>query len=131
MTRKRFELGIFAFLDLAGEPAGVTERTELQTRPGVNDFAVWLQGSSGEPFTLESVVDVSTHAAALELMALYRAAVGSMLRLTWASVDFGTVAVLAVEQVSARAIVSGVGGLTVNPGAVLRARWTLAVKVGG
>lgn len=131
MSRKTFSIGAFEFLNLAGYPVGIQQVTEYTARPGVNDFALWLQGTRGEPFELESVVDVTTHAAGQVLAQLYRDSVGSMAALVFASVSFGTVAILGVPSVECQAIASGVGGLVVNPGAVVRARWRLAVKIGG
>lgn len=124
-----YSIGQYRFINLSGNPEGAKEATQLQTRPGVDDVAVWLTGRRGEPFTMQSVVDTDTFAQTTTLMQAYRDLVGTAQRMLYASQDMGIVMVLDVKRVEAIRMASKSGGLSALGGGLLTAEWTLVVKI--
>lgn len=121
-------LGAFSFLTMNPRPQGAQEGIVLESRAGAAGHAAWKTGSRGESITVETVVDVSTYAAAVTLCGQYEAAAGSLLACTMGGNAVGTYLVTRVNA-TPEAIVLGVGGIAGQSYAMVRATWHLVAWV--
>lgn len=131
-------IGVFSFISLGkpGEPGSVpdllqTEKKIIQ-RPGVNGTGIKHLGVKGQPFQLESLVDMPTRADAENLRFLYYALQSDQTKadLVLNGIDYGSFhnvrfVVLAVENTSIRRMTAAVGGLSNPSNFVVQAFWTL------
>lgn len=131
-------IGVFSFISLGkpGEPGSVpdllqTEKKLIQ-RPGVNGTGIKHVGVKGQPFQLESVVDMPTRADAENLRFLYHALQSSKTKadLVLNDIDYGSFhnvrfVVLSVDNCSIRRMSAAVGGLSAVSNFVVRTIWTL------
>ena len=123
-------IGDFQFLALHGDPEPLKEQTTLLSRPGVDGVAVWKTGVRGVRFTLRSVVDAESFAAARQLFADYRDSIGQdPVDLVWSDLSLAgegfQVIVLDVRPAGIRAILGGVGGLNPPSTGWVEADWDL------
>ncbi|MBL9125832.1 MAG: hypothetical protein JNG90_19480 [Planctomycetaceae bacterium] len=123
-------IGNFEFISLREVPFGLSRQLELIERAGVNGTGIRRTGIRGRPIQLRSHVDTPDTASAIEQLELYRALIGAdAVNLIWNDVpsyDAGyAVVVLDVVPVTARGVVSAVGGLLGGGLGRLEADWTL------
>jgi hypothetical protein len=126
-------IGNFAFLDLIGPPAAVSNHGVPVHRPG-RDTAVWFPGTFARDFPLVSHVDAFTLQYASELFQLYRNAVGSAVDLAyhgivWTNPDLRCIIrdVDLVKPNGLQRLAFGVGGLCPPSLAFLRCKWELSL----
>jgi len=126
-------IGPYQFVTLTRPPTGITPGTQLMTRPGVDDVAVWLTGSRGRPFVLRSGCDTVTYALATEAYSLYRTLVGvNPMHLIQGDVTWtnGNIRIVVLDVMPAgedgiRALMGGVGGLNPPSYGWIECDWTL------
>lgn len=128
----------FYFLSLQ-QPGGngtvpelLRQDLKIIQRPGTSGTGIKRQGVKGEPFQLESVVDVSTLVDAENLRFLYIALQNGdqKIDLVLNDIDYGSFhgvrfVVLQVGNISIRRMAAAVGGLSTPSNYVVRASWTL------
>lgn len=121
-----FRLGAFSFIDMGPIPIGIQQKVEIETRPGVDGHALFLTGARGEPFQVQTVVDVANVAAGALLFGQYENAVGDSASIIWAGVAHAkTFDILQVRPIQVNQIILGVGGLGGTSAGLVRAAWTL------
>lgn len=102
------------------------QREVTYGRDGVRFYDVGLHGAPGEVITMVDLDVASTYADTIGvLMNLYKAAQGSIVRVTDdAGIAYDAV-LISVEEVRNQRLLGGVGGLSSDKDALLVARWTL------
>lgn len=129
----QYQLAQFPFIALTGVPEYPRAHLALEVRAGQDGQAVWHLGHFGQPFQLESLVDVASAAHGAALLREYRALIhGVPVPLLWAGFPVVGVEfiVLDVEPVP-RGITSilfgkgSIDGPTVVARGVCRCVWTL------
>lgn len=131
MAKPKYSIGEHEFCTLDGPVSRRQERVRTVSRPGVPDHALWLENLAAEPFDLVSQVDCTSRADAETKFRQYVLLTGAdPVKLVKGDVDFEATegvqhAVLRVEQIEARQILTCVGGLNPPSEAWLVARWTL------
>ena len=124
-------IGAFQFVNLRGQPGSYAPEIERIVRPGTENAAFRQLGKRGQPFTLQSVVDVLDIASGRTLFSQYTNAISQdPATLIWNDYNFSSesllvqpmqVAILLLER-----RVKFVGNtITPNPGAWLEVRWDL------
>lgn len=128
-----YKIGIFEFMSLRGQIEGPRGQLEIDQRPGVDGTEILHLRNRGTPFTLTSIVDCESYAAAQGIYRGYQAAelhsaVGSS---PVVQNDYDTIThgykckVLGVRLLSIRKAAVIVGGLQYTSGAILECEWTL------
>ena len=118
----------FGFLRAMGPIDGAQQRIEMEERPGVDGFLVYLTGVKPDPFSLQTESDVETRADALTAYAAACSAVGTKKVLYKYGQSLGEVVVLKVTLLSITPANSAVNGMLIANGAngfVLTLQWTL------
>lgn len=122
-------IGAFEFITLNGAIQPPGQQLEEITRPRVDNTAYRRSGIRGEVFTLKSMVDVLNAFGGGVLLQDYKDIQGTIVTViddtgeVWVDV-----AVLRVDPDPNKKIVSGVGGLVVDPELIVRALWTLRMN---
>ena len=120
-------IGTFDFISLKGGVIpGSGEQVEEITRPNVDGVAYRKIGKRGEPFEMESLVDVLDAAAAKTLLTNYKALQGTLqnLELEDGSI-YSNVIVLNIRETGRQVVTNSIGGLVANSTILVRASWTL------
>ncbi len=128
MTAEGSGTVVFAFLTLQGSLAPVQQEFEREQRAGVNGIGLWLTGSRGKPFQIQTTLDCVDAATAAGVFANYVGTVGTKKDLYYAGLLFGTIVVQEVTLQSIRKLQSAVGGVqgfSGGSGALLSASWTI------
>jgi len=118
----------FGFIRAAGQIEGAQQQIEMQDRPGVNGYMVWLKGLRGDPFSMQTETDYSNKADALTGYATACAMVGAKYILRRYAGSLGQVVVLKCSMVSLLPARSAVNGTTITAGGngyVLTLNWQL------
>lgn len=125
-------IGDFAFINLLGSPASVSDHGVSVHRPG-RDTAVWFPGTFAKDFSLESHVDTFTPLHASQLFVLYRAAVGTAVGLSYRGIEWTDAThvciirdVALLEPNGIQELIYGIGGLCPPSRGFLRCRWDLS-----
>jgi hypothetical protein len=121
-------LGTATFLTMVPRPQGPAQKIALESKAGVAGNAAWQTGVRSEPQQIETLRDVTDWAAAVALCATYESAIGSVLTVTYAGVLQGFTALILDVKCSPEKILKGMGGLTPNGTAQVRATWTIETR---
>lgn len=127
MTAEGSATVVFPFLTIQGNLVPKHDRFEREVRAGVAGIGIWNVGSRGEPFTIQTMLDCTSEAAAYTAFAAYVAAVLTKKDLYYAGALWGTVLVQNVQLIEVRKLGRMVGGIQGggSSGAALRVQWTL------
>lgn len=132
----RDAIGEHEFTVLHGEPEGPQERVFVLARPGVEGVGFLRAGLAGQPFTLESGVDLADWTDVETTYRQYVATVGGdPVGLVRGGIDYAAfgwqVEVLRVEKIAGqtRALLGSVGGQNPPARAWLACRWTLIAVI--
>ena len=118
-------IGNLSFLSMSGQPQPAGQQLQPETKAGVAFVGWWKLGSKGTEYSVETMVDVNTFAAAVSLATTYKAAQDAgALAIVYGGVSLGNVLVLSVDA-KAEAIAHGQGGLAGTSKAIVRASWRL------
>jgi hypothetical protein len=118
----------FGFLRAQGPVEGAQQQIEMEDRPGVDGFLIWLRGIKGEPFQLQTETDFQTRADALTAYTSACGAVGSKRVLYRYGASLGQVAVLHCSMISILPSNGTVNGISIPAGGsgfILTLNWTL------
>ena len=124
-------IGSHTFVNMVGSPAVYGQVSETFGFPGVDSVDIRLLGKHSDQFTMLTVRDFLTIAAARTALQAYKDLVESGAQVViWSDHNFSTAEnidaqVLEVRQVSLRSASAIVGGLTANSKFILRAAWRL------
>lgn len=131
-------IGAFNFISLqqpdgnGAVPELLRQDLKVIQRPGVDGTGIKRQGVKGEPFQLQSVVDMPTRAEAEDLRFLYIALQQGEQKadLVLNDIDYASFhgvrfVVQRVEKVFIQRMSAAVGGLSSPSNYVVRATWTL------
>jgi hypothetical protein len=124
---KQYRIGDHEFISLSRAFSRPQEQTERELRPGANGVSFWGTGKRGEPFVLESCVDVADQDAAQGKLAEYEdLAGGEPVTAVWADREFPGLLfihkVLPAER-GVREMLLGVGGTLGTSHGLLKAIW--------
>lgn len=133
--RFQHSLGPFKFLTMTPCPPTRRRRLVIETRSGANGFATWLDGTRGEIWRPETIVDAPSHWAAQILKEQYEAACGgNPVELhyvtdmenpfdgqTWPNVIIKDVQCEIVDQLI------GIGGFNHDVRALVRSQWEILI----
>lgn len=124
-----YMIGQYPFISMSHFPVGQKSATAIEVRPGVDGVYVWNLGQRGQPFTVQTVVDVNDIFSAGVLMSLYEKEIGKVVSVMFAgSAMPKRYAVLDVvpEAGGIQTVLLGVGGVSqgISNGLVV-ANWTL------
>ncbi|TXH41654.1 MAG: hypothetical protein E6Q97_37090 [Desulfurellales bacterium] len=130
------QLGPFQFLSMRPCPPTRRRRLVVETRPGSNGFAVWIDGTRGELWRPETVVDVPSQWEGQILKAQYEAACGSDPVVLQYAVDFENPfetqtwpdVIIKDVEVEIRDQLIGIGGFNHEVGALVYARWEILIR---
>lgn len=128
MPTLQHSIGSFAFLTMTPVPPTRRKRLTVETRPGADGYSIWLDGTRGELWRPETVIDIFSHALAQQLKANYEAACGSNpVPVVYAGVLYNN-AVIRDVQVQIQDQLMGVGGFA-SPlsRALVRATWDILI----
>ena len=118
-------IGGYNVIRLTGAPHEPAERVEVITRPGIDHPDYRTLGKVGQPFGVESVVDVDSNSDAQTRSENFAALVGTLVTV---NLEHGTshnnVMVLDVREVERRRVVGAVGGQTAGEFLLVH-RWRL------
>ena len=120
----------FGFIRAAGAFEGSQQQIDMQERPGVDGFTVWLKGLRGDPFGIKTETDFASRADALTGYAAGCAMVGSKYVLRRYSGSLGQVVILKCSMESILPARSAVNGTTISAGGngfILTLNWQLRV----
>lgn len=120
----------FGFIRAAGSIEGSQQQIEMQDRPGVDGFTVWLKGLRGDPFGMKTETDFASRSDALTGYASARAMVGSKYVLRRYAGSIGQVVILKCSLESILPARSAINGTTISNGGngfVLTLNWQLRV----
>lgn len=120
-------IGFFSFLNMTPVPPRRRKRLMVETRAGADGYAIWLDGTRGEVYRPETVVDVGSHAFAQIVKRNYEDMVGSNpVTLVHAGVVYPN---CVIKDVQAQIFdqFMGVGGFSLVPRALVRANWELLI----
>ena len=118
----------FAFLRAEGVIEGAQQQLQMEDRPGVDGFLVWLMGKKGAPFQMQTQADFASRENALAAYAAACNAVGQKRVLFRFGNNLGQVVVLGVSQLAIQPARTAIGGLNLSQGGngfVLTLGWTL------
>ena len=124
-------IGAFNFVNLRGQPGSYAPEIERIVRPGTENVAFRQLGKRGQPFTLQSVVDVLDIPTGRNLFAQYTNAISQdPVTLIWNDYNFSAESLLVqpmqVAIVLLERRVKFVGNMiNVDSGAWLEVRWDL------
>lgn len=128
----QYFIGDFEFISLSMVPLPPAQQLQIETRAGVDGVALWRTGVRGEPFIVQSFVDVPNLTQAQVLYDTYRTLIGAdPVTLIFADIPWADpVVVLNVRPIpnEIRAILLGVGGVAGNfgpSGATCACQWDL------
>lgn len=117
-------IGSYTVLHMHPAPQPARQGTQVESRAGVENVAVWLTAIRGKEYQVETVIDVASWANAITLCGLYYALVGSgPVEIVFGGVACGNVQVLDVTAVPEAAL--GHGGTCGVSLAIVRAQWRL------
>lgn len=119
---------LFPFISLEGDLIPVADRPERVIYEGVDGIGLWFDGARGEPFTVKTICDFATQAAALGQFGAYKSWIGFALNLYFQSAFWGPVIVHDVTFNGAKKLGRTVGGINVLSGSsavMLSATWKL------
>lgn len=121
------QIGSFTFVSMAPPPVFPKSGLELESRAGVDGYSAWQTGNTAERFTVSTLKDTASLAAALALYESYQALVGQgAVAIAYAGTALPfLVLVEKVEAEEIRKIVRGVGGTLGNSQGLIRAKWSL------
>lgn len=118
-------IGTNTFLSMSGQPVPAGQQLQPETKAGVDGIGWWKLGSKGTEYTVETIADCATFAAAVSAAAGYKAAQNAgPLAIVYGGQSCGNVLVLSVEA-KAEAIAHGQGGIAGTSQAIVRATWRL------
>jgi hypothetical protein len=107
-------------------PQPARTATQVESRAGVDGVTVWDTGSRGQPYEVQTEVDVETWTIAEALCQAYSQAIDlGPLPIMHGGVVIGDVQVLDVPHATAEAIAAGLGGICGRSEAIVRASWRL------
>lgn len=121
------QIGNYTFVSMLPPPLFPYEGTELEARAGVNGYAAWKTGKAADDFTVVTLRDVASLAAAAAAFANYQTLVAAAPQTIYYAgmiLPF-KVLVRKVEPEEIRQVVRGVGGISGTSGAIVRAKWSL------
>lgn len=122
-------IGTYPMITMSMVPIGQKQTTDLEIRPGVDGVYVWLTGTRGEPFEVQTVTDVNSAQDAVVLMQFYEALVGTVVPVMFANwIMPKQYVVLNVRPIpdQCRQVLVGIGGTGGGPSyGILAASWTL------
>jgi len=132
--RWEHKLGEFKFLSMRPVPPTRRRRLITETRAGSDGFNVWVDGTRGEVWEPETVVDTPSQWDAQILKAQYEAAIGSYVELQYVhdtlnpfDAEVWPKVILLDVMCDIRDQIIGVGGFNHDVGALLLARWTILI----
>jgi hypothetical protein len=128
MPTLQHSIGPFAFLTMTPVPPIRRKRLTIETRPGADGYSVWLDGTRGEIWRPETVIDIASHSLGQTLKAQYEAACGSNpLPVVYAGRLYAN-AIIKDVQVRITDQLMGVGGFS-SPfsRALVRATWDILI----
>lgn len=119
----------FGFISAVGEIVGAQQEVQLQDRPGVDGFFVWLKGLRGAPFSMVTTTDYTTKANALAGYAVGCGYVGTKMVLYRYGESLGQVVVLpsvVLQSIQpARCAINGTTIANGSNGFIMTLQWTL------
>lgn len=124
-------IGAYDFDLMETPPALPHERVLVHARPGINGVQVQQVGAWADPWQFETVRYVDTFANAHALAKTYQELpLSNALIVVWQNVNYFTAYgvkffVLEVRPLEVRVCGKTTGTIVTNPGAVVRAAWTL------
>lgn len=122
-------IGTYPMITMSMVPIGRKQTTDLETRPGIDGVYVWLTGTRGEPFEVQTVTDIQSATDSIQLLQLYEAMVGTVQPVMFANwVMPKKYTVLNVRPIpeQCRQVLLGIGGTTNGTSyGILAASWTL------
>lgn len=121
------QIGNFAFISLSPAPPTRKRRTFVESRAGVDGFAIWYEATRGELWNSRSVVDVGSFTVAQGIKAQYEASVGTIVGVIYENLPYPNMLVKDVD-VRIRSQLFGIGGTASSPQAIVTANWTLIVQ---
>ena len=123
---------VFPFITIDGDLLPTADRPERVIYPGTAGIGLWFDGERGEPFSINSLADFATQAAAFTAWGTYLAKVGEQMDLYYLGALWGSVVIHDVTLQSVRQCGATVGGVNVSSGSVsalLRASWKIETLV--
>lgn len=118
----------FGFLRATGMIDGAQQQLDIEDRPGVDGFFVWLRGLRGDPFGMQTESDFESRADALTAYTAACAAVGSKLVLYRYGSSLGQVVCLKCSLMAIQPASGAVNGMLIpngGNGVVMTLNWTL------
>lgn len=119
-------IGTETFITLRGPVVPLAERVETLKRKGLSGSDFRRVGKGALPFTVETMVDVSSTAGAKTKMLAYAALCGTLVTV---KDDLGNqwtnVMVLNVRATEHSRTGTAVGGVNTTPAAIVRATWEM------
>jgi len=118
----------FGFLRSSGPLEGAQQRIEMEERPGVDGFLVFLTGVKPDPFSMQTESDVASRADAMTAYVAACGAVGTKKVFYKYGQGLGQVVVMKVTLISITPANAAVNGMLIANGAngfVLTLQWTL------
>jgi hypothetical protein len=119
---------LFGFIRAQGPLEGRQQQIEMQERPGVDGFFVWLKGVRAAPFQMATETDFTSKANALAGYVSACSYVGSRLVLYRYGVSLGPVVLLGVTMQTIQPARSAINGVTISngyDGVVMSLNWSL------
>jgi hypothetical protein len=118
----------FGFLRASGMIDGAQQQLDIEDRPGVDGFLVWLRGLRGDPFGMQTESDFESRSDALIAYTAACAAVGSKLVLYRYGSSLGQVVCLKCSLMTIQPASGAVNGMLIpsgGNGVVMTLNWTL------
>ena len=118
----------FGFLRASGMIDGAQQQLDIEDRPGVDGFLVWLRGLRGDPFGMQTESDFESREDALIAYTAACAAVGSKLVLYRYGSSLGQVVCLKCSLMTIQPASGAVNGMLIpagGSGVVMTLNWTL------
>ena len=121
------QIGSYGFISLSPVPPVRKRRTFVESRAGVDGFAIWYEATRGEIWTPRSFVDVESFILAQGIKNQYEGIVGTVVSVTYEDLLYPDMLVKDV-QVRLRSQLHGIGGTAASPKALVVADWTLIIQ---
>ena len=121
------QIGTETFITLSQPPESLRQMVEVEGRSGIDGVNIYLTGTRGQQFVVQSSVDLDTLLLAYAKQRTYEAMVGANpVGITWGSLAVPTVTVVVVNvrTLSLQRVAGALGGLTAGI-YLLRTEWTL------
>ena len=118
----------FGFLRATGMIDGAQQQLDIEDRPGVDGFLVWLRGLRGDPFGMQTESDFQSRADALTAYTAACASVGTKLVLFRYGASLGQVVCLHCSLMDISPASGAVNGMLIpagGSGVVMTLNWTL------